>query len=90
MFETSSNEDKFKDDDGSVQQARKKPRTNQSMACAPGFNPGSQEDESEDEDSGHFNDVAKSNLGGLKQSGEFGITLSLIIHRHFPNSHTYP
>ena len=84
MFKTSSKEDKLEDDEGSVRQARKKPRTNQSMACAPGFNPGSQEDESEDEDSGHFNDVSMSNLC------ELGITLSLIIHRHLPNSHTYP
>ena len=56
-----------------------KPRANQSMSCAPGFdpeedesdgkegvNPGLEEDESGDEDSGRSNDVTKSRLGGSK------------------------
>ena len=103
MSEILSEEDKFEDDDGSVGQARKNSKATQSMSCAPGYNPeedesddkesvnpGLEEDESGDEDSGRSNDVAKSKLGGSKQTGEFGITLSLIIHRHLPNTHTYP
>lgn len=65
------------------------------MSCAPGFNPGPDEDESDDEGSDRSNDAAKSKLDSPKHAGEFDtlfivITLSLIIHRQSPNSHIYP
>ena len=79
MSKTSNEEDKFEDDEGSVGQARKNYRANQSMSCAPRFNPekdesddkesdypGSEEDESDGENSGQSNDAAKSKLGGSK------------------------
>ena len=93
--EPSGNNDKFEDVDRSVRQA--------GGSYAPGFNseedesddvysivPGTEEDEYDNEDSGPSNDAAKSKLGSSNQTGEFGITLSLIIHRHLPDTNTYP
>ena len=76
-------------------EARKKLQTNQSMSCAPGFDPSPDEDESDDEGSDRSNDITKSKLASLKHAGEFDtlfivITVSLIIHRQSPNSHIYP
>ena len=52
--------------------------------------PGTEDNESDSEDSGPTNDAAKSKLGVSNQKGEFGTTLSLIIHRHLPGTNTYP
>ena len=93
--EPSSDNDEFKDVDRSGPQA--------GGSYAPGFNPGEDEldyaysivpgtedDESDSEDNGPTNDAAKSKLGVSNQTGEFGTTLSLIIHRHLPRTNTYP
>ena len=73
----------------------KKTRTTQSMSCAPGFSPSSDEEESNDEGSDCSNDVVKSKYTSSNHSDEIDmlfivITLSLIIHKQSPNLHKYP